>query len=287
MFRPRLIPRPWRPYIIKTNVLTKFRENGTFNDKSPAPSGLIFKQTATILELVQYILGKNLPTKMHDDRTMNVASRLINGDIVGTNLLTKFFFNEDRTIFKTNTPRPHYGGHVFQETGTIFELCHDDRTINLASRVLKRFNYSHIKNAPTPGGHVLQQTITTFELVQDIITTHVLSKFHEDWIMNVTLRMKNAPPPGCYGFQPSGIILKFIGNRCGQKVLKIDNAPPPGGHVFHATGNIFQLVQDIIGKNLLTKFHDDRTRNVASRVLTRKNALLPGGNVFQPIGTIF
>ncbi|KAH3699014.1 hypothetical protein DPMN_073960 [Dreissena polymorpha] len=45
--------------------------------------------------------------------------------------------------------------------------------------------------------------------------------------------------------------------------------PPPGGHVFQATGTNFELVQDIIGTNFLTKFHDDRTINVASRVLTR------------------
>ncbi|KAH3787479.1 hypothetical protein DPMN_165603 [Dreissena polymorpha] len=32
---------------------------------------------------------------------------------------------------------------------------------------------------------------------------------------------------------------------------------------------------NIIGTNLLTKFHDDQTINVASRVLTRKNAPLP------------
>ncbi|KAH3809824.1 hypothetical protein DPMN_138204 [Dreissena polymorpha] len=65
------------------------------------------------------------------------------------------------------------------------------------------------------------------------------------------------------------------------------NAPPPIGHVFKATQTIFQLFQDIIGTNLLTKFHDDRKINVASRVLTRKNAPPPGGHVFQPTQTIF
>ena len=66
---------------------------------------------------------------------------------------------------------------------------------------------------------------------------------------------------------------------------------PLGGHVFPPTGTIFKLIQDIIGTNHLTKFHDDRTINVASRVLTRfyksmiyshirKNAPPPGGHVF-------
>ncbi|KAH3703450.1 hypothetical protein DPMN_078486 [Dreissena polymorpha] len=100
------------------------------------------------------------------------------------------------------------------------------------------------------------------------------------------------------------------------------NALPTGGHVFQATGTNFELVQNIIGTNLLTKFHDDptinmasrvltgknamppwrqyiigtnhltkfhddQTINVASRVLTRKTAPPPGGHVFSPIWTIF
>ncbi|KAH3695306.1 hypothetical protein DPMN_082763 [Dreissena polymorpha] len=68
-------------------------------------------------------------------------------------------------------------------------------------------------------------------------------------------------------------------------VLK-KNSPPHGGHVFQPTGTIFQLVQEIIKANLLTKFHDERTINVASRVLGRKNAPPRGGHVFQPTGTI-
>ncbi|KAH3702333.1 hypothetical protein DPMN_077347 [Dreissena polymorpha] len=46
-------------------------------------------------------------------------------------------------------------------------------------------------------------------------------------------------------------------------------------------------LQDIIGTNLLTKFHEDRKINVASRSLTRKNASPPGSHVFQPTGIIF
>ncbi|KAH3704986.1 hypothetical protein DPMN_080048 [Dreissena polymorpha] len=59
--------------------------------------------------------------------------------------------------------------------------------------------------------------------------------------------------------------------------------------------------QDIIGPNLLTKFHEDRKINDASRVITRfyysqmvhskmayhKTAPRPGGNVIPPIMTIF
>ncbi|KAH3870107.1 hypothetical protein DPMN_033288 [Dreissena polymorpha] len=67
-------------------------------------------------------------------------------------------------------------------------------------------------------------------------------------------------------------------------VLTKKNAPPPGGHVFQPTGIIFELVQDNIGMNLLTKFHEDQTINVASRV---KNASPVGSHVFQANVIIF
>ncbi|KAH3838387.1 hypothetical protein DPMN_111796 [Dreissena polymorpha] len=149
-------------------------------------------------------------------------------------------------------PRP-CGGHVFQPTGIIFELVqdiigmnlltkfHEDQTINVASRVLTRFYYSHIrKNAPPLGRHVFQSNVTIFEHIQNINKKNLLTKFHEDWTINVASR-----------------------------VLTTKNAPPPGGHVFQPTGIIFELVQDIIGMNLLTKFHEDRTINVASRPLSK------------------
>ncbi|KAH3843154.1 hypothetical protein DPMN_116663 [Dreissena polymorpha] len=85
------------------------------------------------------------------------------------------------------------------------------------------------------------------------------------------------------------------------------NVPPPGSHVFQPTGIIFELFQDIIRMNHLTKFHEDRTVNVASRpykkecpapgghtinvasrVLTKKMPRPPqGGHVFQPTGITF
>ncbi|KAH3884825.1 hypothetical protein DPMN_008810 [Dreissena polymorpha] len=67
-------------------------------------------------------------------------------------------------------------------------------------------------------------------------------------------------------------------------VLTRKNTPPPGGHVFQPTGIIFALFQDIIGINLLTKFHEDQTINVASTV---KNAPPLGSHVFQANVIIF
>ncbi|KAH3885567.1 hypothetical protein DPMN_009562 [Dreissena polymorpha] len=125
--------------------------------------------------------------------------------------------------------------------------------------------HCHRKNAPPLGSHVFQAKVTIFEPIQDISGTNLLSKFHEDWKINVAFR-----------------------------VLTRKNAPLPGGHVFQPTGIIFELIQDIIGMNLLTKFYEDQTINVASRVLTRfyyshirKNAPPLGSHVFQANVTIF
>ncbi|KAH3809197.1 hypothetical protein DPMN_137558 [Dreissena polymorpha] len=230
-----------------------------------------------------YIIGTNLLTKFHEDRKINVASRVLTRknalppgshvfqptgiifvliqDIIGMNLLTK----------KNASP---LGSQFFQANIIIFELIqdiietnlltkfHEDWTINVASRVLTRFYYSHIwpykEKWPAPGGHVFKATKPIFELIQDIIGTNLLTKFHDDRKIIVTSR-----------------------------VLTRKNSPPLGSHVFQAKVTIFELIKDISGTNLLSKFHEDRKINVASRVLTRKNALPPGGHVFQPTVIIF
>ncbi|KAH3859047.1 hypothetical protein DPMN_101693 [Dreissena polymorpha] len=164
--------------------------------------------------------------------------------IIGTNLLTKF--HEDRKINVASRvfTRFYYSHNLlaamfFNQPASMNLLTefHEDRTINVASRVLTSYMKT---NAPPPGGHVFEATETIFELIQDIIGTNLLTKFHEDQKINVASRVKNAPPLGSY--------------------------------VFQANLTIFELIRDIIETNLLTKLHDDRAINVASRVLTRTNA---------------
>ncbi|KAH3861356.1 hypothetical protein DPMN_024283 [Dreissena polymorpha] len=208
---------------------------------APPPGSHVFQPTGIIFEVVQYIIGMNLLTKCHEDRTVNVASRVKNAPPLGshTNLLTKF---------------------------------HEDWTINVASR----------EKCPAPGGHVFKATKTIFELIQDIIGTNLLTKFHDDRKINVTSRfnkekcpapfhedrtinvasrVKNAPPLGSHFHEERKIYVASIPYK--------EKCHATGGHVFQPTGIIFELVQDIIGMNLLTKFHEDRTINVASIMLTR------------------
>ncbi|KAH3720765.1 hypothetical protein DPMN_063669 [Dreissena polymorpha] len=134
-----------------------------------------------------------------------------------------------------------------QTTGTIFKLYsriketkvltkfHENWAKNVTSRVLTCFHYIHIEKNAT-GGHVFSPIWTIFELVREINKNNVLTNFHDDWAKIVTSR-----------------------------VFTRKTAPPTGSHVFQRTGTIFELNQ-----HLLTKFHEDRTINVAFRVFTNQ-----------------
>ncbi|KAH3857723.1 hypothetical protein DPMN_100336 [Dreissena polymorpha] len=151
----------------------------------------------------------------------------------GTNTL----FHDPRQ----NCPPP--SSHVIQRTRTIFELN---------SRI-KETNVLIEKNAPPTGSHVFSPIPTIFKLVRDINKTNF--HFHDDWAKIVTSR-----------------------------VLTRITALPTGGHVLQRIGTTFELNQYIIKTiiltndlvfdpaqpMLLTKFHEDGTRNVTSRVFTSK-----------------
>ncbi|KAH3693198.1 hypothetical protein DPMN_192600 [Dreissena polymorpha] len=159
------------------NLLTKFHDDRTINvasrpydENAPPLGGHVFQPTETLFEFVQDIIGTNLLTyglmvgRWLRDREPGVQMGTC-GCILRQNV-------NGRLMTQKNAPPP--GGHVFQPTGITFELFHEDRTINVASR---------LKNPPPPGGHVFQATI--LELVQVIVETNLLTKFHEDCTINV------------------------------------------------------------------------------------------------------
>ncbi|KAH3891314.1 hypothetical protein DPMN_015408 [Dreissena polymorpha] len=88
--------------------------------------------------------------------------------------------------------------------------------------------------------------------------------FHEDWTINVTFRVKNASPPGghFHDYRTINVASRVLKRIYLSHVRK--NAPSPGGQVFQTTRTIFEPIQDTMGTYLLTKFHEDRTINVAS-----------------------
>ncbi|KAH3693164.1 hypothetical protein DPMN_192566 [Dreissena polymorpha] len=169
-------------------------------------------------------------SKFHED---NVSSRLF----------TCFHFIH----IKKTTPPP--GAHVFPLITTIFKLVRDIYIANVKNVTSRK---------RPPGGHVCLPIQTIFELncrIQSymkkcpapwrpyIIGINLLTKFHEDWAINVVSR----------------VLTRFYYSHIRK------NAPPLGSHVFQANVTIFDLIQDIIKTNLLTKFHEDWTINVASR----------------------
>ncbi|KAH3877215.1 hypothetical protein DPMN_001076 [Dreissena polymorpha] len=110
------------------------------------------------------------------------------------------------------------------------------------------------QNCPAPSSH----------------ETNVLCKFHENWAKNVTSTVftcfhyihieKNARPTGGHVFSPISTIFEH------------ENFPAHWRPYIIKTNILtnFELGQDFIGTKLLTNFHEDGTRNSASRVLTSK-----------------
>ncbi|KAH3884971.1 hypothetical protein DPMN_008957 [Dreissena polymorpha] len=97
------------------------------------------------------------------------------------------------------------------------------------------------------------------------------------------------------------LILHVFTRNVASRVFTRNTAPPTGSHVFQRARTTFELNQHIIKighkifeldrgiivTNILTKFHEDRTRNVSSRVFTWKTAPPTGSHVFQRTRTTF
>ncbi|KAH3893534.1 hypothetical protein DPMN_017681 [Dreissena polymorpha] len=151
-------------------------------------------------------------------------------------------------INKTNTSRvftSFFLLYKFKKTGTIFQLNSRIKETNDLTKFHEHWTKKK-KNAPPIGGHVFSPIWTILELVRHINKTNVLINFHDEWAKIVTSR-----------------------------VFTRKTAPPTGGHLhedwaLNVTSTDFKLDRDFIGTNLLNKFHEGRTINVASRVFTNK-----------------
>ncbi|KAH3774206.1 hypothetical protein DPMN_175581 [Dreissena polymorpha] len=287
--------------IKETNVLTKFQKHWAKNVTSrvftcfhyihieknaPPTGGHVFSPIWTIFELVRHsnkrhvafsfypsshwgfkvgrkkmfkekprwplASGANKTNDLinfHDDWAKIVTSRVftsfeLDRDIIGTNLLTKF---------------------------------HEDRTINVASRVFtNKCGRTDDGQRPVTKAQLSKQHFSKLNAKCDGKTdrrtdrrtggqTDILTKFHENWAKNVTSRVmtcfhyihieKNAPPTGGhFFFQRSGPFSNSVFTR--------KTVPLTGGH--------FRTRPRFYWDEALTKFHEDRTINVASRVYTNK-----------------
>ncbi|KAH3738994.1 hypothetical protein DPMN_045638 [Dreissena polymorpha] len=251
----------------------------------------------TNFELGRDCIGAKLLTKFHEDGTRNqmlTDGRTKTGQkssaeqSVGLNV-TLLAQQGVPGLSGLDWPHNFLTLHVFQRTGTIFEL--------------------NSKNCPAPWWPCFSPISTIFELIQDINKTNVLTKFHDDWAKIVTYSVftrKTAPPTGTIfklnqGIIGTNLLTKFHEDRTRNVTSRVftnqmltdgktdgrrTKTDPKSSPEQLATKTIFKLIQDIIGTNLLTKFHDDRKINVASRVLTMKNAPPPGCHVFIATKTI-
>ncbi|KAH3857358.1 hypothetical protein DPMN_099965 [Dreissena polymorpha] len=160
-----------------------------------------------------------------------------------------------------------------------------------------------LKTAPPTGGHT--NILTNFELGRDFIGTKLLTKFHEDGTRNVAFRDGRT-----YDGQTPVIKAYLSNQLANSRETGLGKLPPEDEHkpFAHLRGvssfNLYQMSnitkillskhpgqvssllnqnsgawsvfifvrfdQDFIGTKLLTKFHEDRTINVASRVFTNK-----------------
>ncbi|KAH3846169.1 hypothetical protein DPMN_088467 [Dreissena polymorpha] len=143
----------------------------------------------------------------------------------------------------------------------------------------------HKKKTPPPRRPCFFLPIRTiFELNRRIQETNVLIKFHKYWAKNVSSRL---PTPGGHVFPLITAIFKLV------RDIHITNTHP-WRPCFLPIQTNFELNCRIQETNLLTKFHEDWTKNVSSRLFTcfhqihlEKTAPPPGGHVFPLITTIF
>ncbi|KAH3809724.1 hypothetical protein DPMN_138100 [Dreissena polymorpha] len=151
----------------------------------------------TIFKLSPGIIRTNVLIKCHEYWAKYMTSRVLIRK--NARRLAAKYLTINVTYRKKNAQPP--GGSCFQGTGPNLELSSD---------IIR----NKMKNALPSGGqnHVFQQTGAIYEIIHDIISTYVLTKFHEDLIINMTsrvLKRKKAPSPGGHVFQPTGTFFKI------------------------------------------------------------------------------
>ncbi|KAH3782899.1 hypothetical protein DPMN_160822 [Dreissena polymorpha] len=201
------------------------------------------------------------------------------GIIIRTNLLTRIhspipggYYYEDLTINEKCSAPPSPGGHVFQPTGTIFKLVQDIIGTNLYKAIEKK-------------------TGTIFELIQESIRTNVLTKFHNDWTINVIFRVFNTfyyrhirkkPAPWWPYIIETDLLSKIHENGTIYVASRVQKASTLVAIFFNRPESFWNSFDEdrtihlaSLVKNARHMFYEDRTMNEKHPA---------GGHVFQPTG---
>ncbi|KAH3851935.1 hypothetical protein DPMN_094422 [Dreissena polymorpha] len=139
--------------VLAMNVNVRVFTNQMWTDDQPTKTDpKTSPEQSAIFELVRDINKTNVFTKFHADWAKNVTSRV-------------HVFQRTGTIFELHSCKtaPPTGCHVFSPIWTIFKLFHNDWAKIVTSRVFQR------EIAPPTCVHVFQWTGTTFEFNQHII----------------------------------------------------------------------------------------------------------------------
>ncbi|KAH3748994.1 hypothetical protein DPMN_183483 [Dreissena polymorpha] len=183
-----------------------------------------FQPTKSIFKLIQGIIGTNLLTKFHEDRTINVVSRVLTGKYT-PNLLIAIIFKA--IIFEL----------VQDIIGTNHQTkIHDVWKINVASRLLTRPCF---ENAPHHGIHVFEVNLIIFELIKAIIETNLLTKFHEDWTIHVNVdAARRTTDDGlkaitkAHNEHTTNLLTKFGLDRTINVAYRVFNCECSRGHIY-------------------------------------------------------
>ncbi|KAH3891904.1 hypothetical protein DPMN_016014 [Dreissena polymorpha] len=252
-FRVKM-PWPWWPCFkpigtifkliqdfIMTNRLTKFHDNRTIIKNALPPCGHVFQPTGTIFKLPCFSTNwTNFQTKLHEDHTINVVSRVLTRQIMTTDSRQKHIRAKMAIV---HSPEKSL-------TETIFEL----NSCIIETNVLTKFHENWAKNVTS---RVLTEKCPAHWRPY-INKTNVLTNFHDDWAKIVTSRVftwflysqigktatlyisRKMPPH----WRP--YINKTNPNWENCHYIHIEkNALPTGGHVFSPIWTIFELVRDI------------------------------------------
>ncbi|KAH3885643.1 hypothetical protein DPMN_009638 [Dreissena polymorpha] len=154
--------------LLTINILTKFHKDWMKTATSIVytrfgPRDQVFDPTISNVELCLDINKKYSLVKYHHYWTKTIASSVFTRQTSWSSFIyIKLKFWTRNVASFTRKTAPTTGGHVFERTGTTYEL-----------------NQHTIKT----------NILTNFELYRGIIGTNLLTKFHEDRIRNVASRV--------------------------------------------------------------------------------------------------
>ncbi|KAH3832911.1 hypothetical protein DPMN_106207 [Dreissena polymorpha] len=150
--------QPKRSLEQRINKVKHIRKN------APQPGDHAFQQTGTIFKLVQDVITKNVQTKFNNHYKKWLTRKNAPNPSVSYRL-----DNNGGSREKCSASWRSW----FSLTGTVIKLFHEDRTINVASRVFTRFFFSHKRKiCPAPDGHVFQSTGTIYSNSSKILMGH-------------------------------------------------------------------------------------------------------------------